>query len=173
MRAFIAIDIPEEMQEKIREIQGGLREFVTGSFQKGNFHLTLKFLGEVKEAKKAIRAMESLKDTKKFTIHFSCLGAFPNERYIRVIWIGVSKGSRELEEISRSLNESLGQEEGYVPHLTIARVREVSDKGKLLEYLEKPVDLGEFQADKVHLYKSELSPQGAIHTKIHTLDLPD
>ena len=111
MRAFIAIDIPEEMQEKIREIQEGLREFVTGSFQKGNFHLTLKFLGEIKEAKKAIKAMESLKDTRKFAVHFSGLGAFPNENYIRVIWIGVSKGSRELEEISRSLNESLGQKE--------------------------------------------------------------
>ncbi len=171
MRAFIAIDIPEEMQEKIREIQEGLREFVTGSFQKGNFHLTLKFLGEIKEAKKAIKAMESLKDTRKFAVHFSGLGAFPNENYIRVIWIGVSKGSRELEGISRSLNESLGQKERYVPHLTIARVRNVSDKEKLLEYLKRPVDLGEFQADKVHLYKSELTPEGAKHTRIHTIEL--
>ena len=166
MRAFIAIDIPDDMVVKIAEIQEELKEHITGSFQKANFHLTLKFFGEIKETKEVISAMDSLKK-KKFTIRFSGLGVFPTERYIRIIWLGITKGKQELEEI----NSLLEEKERYVPHLTIARVKRVKDKEKLLDYLKRPKELEEFQATAIHLYKSELSPEGAKHTKLHTVEL--
>jgi len=171
MRAFIAIDIPEEITGKIPELQKDLMKFAEGSFQKGNFHLTLKFLGEIKEADEAIKAIEALKSMPKFKIQLSGLGVFPSEKYIRVVWIGITQGAEELAKLSDSINASLGKKEEYVPHLTIARVARVLDKKGLLDYLKKPVDLGSFDISKIHLYKSELSPKGAVHTKMHTIEL--
>jgi len=171
MRAFIAIDLPEELTGKIPDLQKDLGKFAEGSFQKGNFHLTLKFLGEIKEADEAVKALDVLKAMPRFKIQLANLGVFPSEKYIRVVWIGITQGAEELEKMSKSLNDSLGKKEGFVPHLTIARVAKVLDKKGLLEYLKKPIDLGSFEASKVHLYKSELSPKGAVHTKMHSIEL--
>ena len=49
IRTFISVNIPEEIKEKIKEIQEKLPEFIGKKTESKNLHLTLKFLGEIDE----------------------------------------------------------------------------------------------------------------------------
>jgi len=49
MRAFISLELPEEIKKEIVKIQNKLPEFIGKKTEKQNLHLTLKFLGEVGE----------------------------------------------------------------------------------------------------------------------------
>ncbi len=100
MRTFIAIPLPQQSIEELGCIQKGLRSKMgTGvSWAAPNsIHLTLKFLGEVKEDQIAgiIRELNILcKSLPAFTIKCSGLGCFPNIRQPRVLWVGIEPDKR-------------------------------------------------------------------------------
>lgn len=180
MRVFIAVEIPESIRAKVAHVSEILQRsnLINGSFvSKENLHLTLKFIGDISEEQ-----LEKIKNKLK-EIHFhrfnsktEKIGFFPSEKYIKVIWIGIV--SEDLERLSSLINDSLGEigflkdQKGFENHLTIARIKNAKNKDLLMEKMKnihiKPEN---FDVDKFHLIKSELTSKGPIYKKIASFDL--
>ncbi|MFA5362234.1 MAG: RNA 2',3'-cyclic phosphodiesterase [Candidatus Omnitrophota bacterium] len=179
MRTFIAIELPEEVKEYLRRLQGKLKK--PGADVKwvtpGNIHLTLKFLGEIDE--NTVQAVENIiektaRTKRSFIVHVSSLGGFPGLTSPRVIWIGIDKGDTEVKEIAQDLEKSL-EEIGIPPenrefssHITIGRIRSKLNRAGLAQALTDfknapQTENIEFPVKKITLFKSTLTPQGPIY----------
>jgi 2'-5' RNA ligase len=179
IRSFVAVDLDEPVvRERILNAQSGLGQ--TGAQLKlvdpGIMHLTLRFLGEIPQATvdRVKEAMDSVRFS-RFETEFRGLGAFPNLNRMNVVWVGIKRGSEELNEIFRQLEPKLRQiglppdSKGFSAHLTIARVRSGMNRGALAEYVLglKEEDFGTMPVTAVRLKKSVLTPKGPIYTTIH------
>ena len=139
-------------------------------------HLTLRFLGEipistvelVKEAMSSVRFPS-------FDVDFQGLGAFPNLKRINVVWVGIRQGHEQLGEIFRQLEPKLrqfglpGDDKGFSPHLTIARVRSGLNRDPLADYIssKQEEEFGKMRMNSLRLKKSTLTPKGPIYETIH------
>lgn len=175
-RGFIAIDIhptPPILQfEKDIEKTGADVKLV----EPKNIHITLKFLGDTNEDHLASiqQAMkESVKGITPFPITLTRTGVFPNQNYIKVVWIGIHDGGI-INTIVKPLNfnlQNLGfqkEHKDFSPHLTVGRVKTARNKDHLLNVIAQYNTL-EFTSQKVHsirLKKSELTPRGPIYTTL-------
>lgn len=177
MRIFIAIEFSDMLKKQICDIQTKLRVIS----QKGrwkyidNFHLTLKFLGEVDLRKLTAvkRRMETVcKETEPFTLRISKAGMFPGKRCIRVVWLGVEGDTEKLyklhEKIENSLNDMDIKKERrqYTPHVTIGQDIKLN---KSFSEIKKSIDvrkLQEIKVDRIHLFKSEQSGGKRIYTSV-------
>ena len=176
MRLFVAVELPKEIKDKLYEFQLKLKPVVKAVFvHKKNIHLTLKFLGEV-ERKKVEGIKEKLKNVqvKKFKAGLDGCGVFPNEKFIRVVWVGL-KPKEKVMELQKKVDEELiefsEQETRFVSHLTLARVKNVKDKKGLLETLKSVKLEGEFEINEFSLIKSELSKDGPRYEVVETYSL--
>lgn len=139
-------------------------------------HLTLRFLGEI-PASTVERVKEALGSLKfaSFDVRFQGLGAFPNMKRINVVWVGMTQGQDQMGEIFRQLEPKLrqlglpGDDKGFNPHLTIARVRSGLNRGPLADYVStmREEEFGVMKANSVRLKKSTLTPKGPIYETIH------
>ncbi|MFC2140599.1 RNA 2',3'-cyclic phosphodiesterase [Candidatus Auribacterota bacterium] len=176
MRTFIAIEIDHAIRDKIGEIQHRLA-FLNSKISlvpPQNMHLTLKFLGELGEEEVALLKeglARYLKGTHKFSLHFSGSGVFPSEQRVRVVWVGIDKGKRELTSLSQTI-EPLFTEIGievdkkpFSPHITIGRVKVLKDREKLLKVIKEmgTIAYGTQVANKVVFKKSILGKSGAVY----------
>jgi len=182
LRAFIALDIPANIQHAIREATGTLRRDI-GSLVKWvpreGMHLTLKYLGDVSPA--SVDALTHMLRTQAdlcspFEILVGGLGSFPSLRRPRVILLGI-QAPAGLVALYRGIESAcvrLGYESetrGFSPHLTIGRVRQYAtppEGQKVSQVLRTSTidSLGTARVDSVQLYKSELKPDGAVYTKL-------
>ncbi len=184
MRCFIAIPLPEYIHKQLAQIQSQLKE--TGADVKwvnsGNIHLTLKFLGEVEEAKSKTISEELKKISCKHTNFKTCageLGTFPTLSNPRVIWIGINKNEDKIIKLQKGIEEvfqSLDFEKEtrpFHPHLTLGRVRDKKNIQSLIQKIKSSLSLQDncFAADKIVLLKSALKPQGAEYTTIDEFKL--
>lgn len=143
-----------------------------------NLHLTLKFLGEVKEERikeisKILRELS--RRFKKFEFSLKNIGAFPDKHSPRVIWVGAEEGREEMIELQKEIEEelvSLGfkkEARGFHPHLTIARVKRKADFKELFRVAYKS---RVFLIEGLVLFKSTLTPKGPIYEKVEKFPLP-
>ena len=182
-RVFVAIDIDEEVRNRIVATQGQLE--ATGADVKlvepPNIHVTMKFLGEVPE-KKVGEITEALKraiaGTSKFDIGVKGMGVFPNLNYVRVVWAGVEEGKEELVELQRKIEMELQKigfrlERDFVAHLTIARVRTAKQKDRLAGFIKEMsgTEFGVSRALAVELKQSMLTPKGPIYSTLTKVEL--
>src|SRR5579872_5686260 len=93
MRAFIAIDVRDEIRKQLAETQRRLRPAAPDAkwSRPEGFHLTLKFLGEISDAQitKVTGALTALGSFKPFPIEVKGFGFFPQPHKPRVFWAGV------------------------------------------------------------------------------------
>jgi len=168
MRAFIAIEIPEGLNEYIECLQKKFEGLGKINFTKKPYHLTLKFLGEISEDQ--FVEIDSLLKTikmKPFELEFTKLGVFPNENYIKVLWLGVKGRVNELQQkIDSILKEMFCKDKRFHPHITIGRVKFVNDKKKIKELLGLDVKKLRFEVKEFRLIKSELTPDGPVYTDL-------
>ncbi|MBI5124208.1 MAG: RNA 2',3'-cyclic phosphodiesterase [Candidatus Omnitrophica bacterium] len=186
MRAFIAIELSEEIRDTLEQIQSHLE--YSGAdvkwVEKDNIHLTLKFLGEISEEKlkQIIAALEIIaKGSSAFEISLKDIGAFPKIEYPRVIWAGLDKGTTESKILAEKIDDALSkigfQKEArpFAAHLTIGRVRSPKNKEALKEKLKSIEGLGSRVQGQVIssviLFQSTLTPKGSIYTKLHEAHL--
>ncbi|MBS7655866.1 RNA 2',3'-cyclic phosphodiesterase [Candidatus Bathyarchaeota archaeon] len=178
IRCFIAIDIDQEnILEKILKIQKVLERSNADLklVEPQNIHVTLKFLGEIEEAKvnKVIEALKTIQ-FKSFKINLKGLGAFPTINYPRVLWIGMANGFKESSLIFTQLEEKLvklgfpKEERGFSPHITIARVKSGRGKSELIKILQefKNEEFGEITVESVKLKRSDLTSKGPIYSTL-------
>jgi 2'-5' RNA ligase len=191
LRTFIAVDIPSQLQNTIQQKTTPLRQTLGSALVRWvaveNLHLTLKFLGDVSSTSvdmlaQMLRAEANL--IHAFDMQVTGLGAFPSLKRPRVLFIRI-QAPAGLEALTRGVDSAcarLGYESeaegrrGFSPHLTIGRVRQdipPAGQQKIRSVLaEAAIDsLGTARVDLVHLYKSDLQPNGSVYTKLFSAPL--
>jgi 2'-5' RNA ligase len=188
LRAFVAVEIPPEIRQAIENKTAPVRAALNASIIRwvpsANLHLTLKFLGDISPANvemlSQILSME-VSQHQAFEIAFEGLGAFPNSRRARVIWIGI-QAPAGLEALHRGIDSAsvtLGypaEKRPFSPHLTIGRVKQnINSTGmkKIGAMLGETHigSLGSTHVTAVHLFKSDLKPTGAVYTRLFSAPL--
>ncbi|MCK4730396.1 MAG: RNA 2',3'-cyclic phosphodiesterase [Candidatus Aenigmarchaeota archaeon] len=177
MRAFIAINLPDRIKDKILEMTKEFQEKGIRKVGKQNLHLTLKFLGDVNE-KKVEEIMQILKtvDCVKFEVSLKNMGFFPNESFIKVVWLGIENGRNELIELQKQIDQKLEKygfkpEKNYEPHFTIARVKSIKDKKEFLDKMKEIKFEDNFSVSNFELMESKLSPSGPVYRELLTKGL--
>jgi 2'-5' RNA ligase len=178
VRSFLAFDIDSDIvRKKLTDVQTLLVK--TGADLKPvepeNIHITMRFLGNVSEStvQKIFDSMQKLNFV-PFDVKIHGVGAFPDVRYPRVVWAGITEGANDLRQIFSQFEphlQALGfspDPKGFSPHLTIARVRSGKNKAELAKLLtdNKDFRFGIVRAKCFRLKKSELTPRGPIYSTL-------
>lgn len=175
-RGFLSIDIGSfpkllQFENEIRQ-SGAIVKLV----EPENVHITLKFLGDTDDGQiDRIEEMmkDSVEEVEPFDIQLKGAGVFPNQKYIKVIWIGIKNGEN-IKKIAKKIDEQISglgyekEKREFSAHLTIARVKSAKNKEKLMQIVEKYRD-AEFaiiKIDTINLKKSDLTPKGPIYTTL-------
>lgn len=179
IRTFLAIDLPEEIKVQIENVQNRLKTAVKGIrwTRPEGIHLTLKFFGNISENQIYDISSVVEKNTvnvRPFTLNVSMLGTFPNPKRPRVLWLGIGGSVERLLYLQREIEkdlESIGfqrENRAFKAHLTLGRVKSPKNVKGLSEVIENEgiYDAGSFRAGGLTLLKSDLTPQGAIYTKL-------
>ncbi len=178
MRCFIAIELPEAVKEELKSLTARLKPLSRGIRWAAveGIHLTLKFLGEVREDAVAgvSNALTGVCAAHRpFNILIRGTGAFPGMRYPRVIWVGIERRD-DLQALQRDIDEALAllgferEQRTFTPHLTLGRVKE----GDRVDAVMKEVAtfgetvFGTIDVAQVVLMKSTLKPSGAEYSPI-------
>jgi 2'-5' RNA ligase len=172
VRCFIGFVLPQNIKKHVDEIQ---KEIVSWPImckfvEVENLHVCMSFLGEVDE--KEIDCIgkkldEICKIYPKFEAVVNGVKAIPNESYIRVLALDVSDSKGIMESIRKEVVEKIGGD-SHPPHLTLCRVKNVSDKKSVVQKLEEMKSVGEiFHVAGMQLIKSELSRSGPVYSVIH------
>jgi 2'-5' RNA ligase len=175
MRCFISIELPEDIKNELGKIQAEISKISDVKMrmvEEDNLHLTLKFLGEITDFQ-INQIKEILKELnfKKFNASLNSVGIFPSPSFIRVIWIGLEP-SFMIKEMHARIDEEIAKlklkrDYQFESHITLARVKFVKDKEKLVGRLKDiKVPALSFDVDSISLKKSTLARQGPIYEDI-------
>jgi RNA 2',3'-cyclic 3'-phosphodiesterase len=186
VRLFLAINLEPDVRRAIVDATASLRAAApTLSWvDEARLHLTLKFLGE--HPPDVVRSLsESVSRVterhRPFSMHLGEIGAFPNFRRARVVWMGIEREPR-LELLHHDIElacEQLGFEldgRAFLPHLTLARVkggdRTEEDELRRLARASKRVEF-EQDADvqSVDVMKSDMTVTPSRYERLHTATL--
>ena len=181
IRAFIAVDLP--VSQKVLEVINELKKIQLNAkiVEIENLHLTIKFLGDTDEIlidKIGEILSNVIKDMPSFEISLKKIGVFPNQKYIKVVWIGV-ENTEILKKIAEKIDSKLvglgfeKEKRSFSAHLTIARVKSPRNKEKLLGLLNKYQDTNfqKLKVNKIFLKKSVLTPEGPIYTNLKEIEI--
>jgi 2'-5' RNA ligase len=178
IRSFLAFDIENDtVLNRLAAVQRLLVQ--TGADLKlvepQNIHITIRFLGNITPAmvEKTFDAMKQVQFT-PFNVQMKGLGAFPDLRYPRVVWAGITDGADPLKTVFSQLEPRLRglgfspDHKGFSPHLTIARVRSGRNKAQLADFTTENAncDFGTIKAQCLRLKKSDLTPKGPIYSTL-------
>jgi 2'-5' RNA ligase len=184
IRSFLAIELPKPILRKIEEVQGDLRSTRADVrwVNPEKIHLTLKFFGNIEESRiepifKSIE--EPIRNTLPFSLEVRGVGAFPHLRNPRVIWMGLVDGREVLVSFQKQIEtqlEKIGfqpEDRPFHPHLTLGRMKSSRGKEELVGRIErhKEEEFGDFQVERVILFKSDLKPSGPIYTLLKEIKL--
>ena len=179
IRCFVAIEIPHPIQGLLEPVQTRLQsEIRRASWTKlGNFHLTLKFLGDVRPETVDVvsEAVQNVADAQvPFSIEFGGVGAFPNFTRPRVLWVGIKQGALTISDLVKSVNVELKRlgfptDNRFHPHLTLGRLRAPVNLDSLQNKLRQydTIDGAIVNVNKIALMQSQLHPNGAIYTPLN------
>ena len=174
VRAFIALDLPKETQTYLDCITKLLKQtdYHASWTRPGNFHLTLKFLGDILEStiSKIAKRLEAIQLELPISYRFAKLGGFPNLKKPKILWFGLDselsiKLAKEVDNVFHELGFSL-EDKAFMPHVTLGRIKELGavDLEKLSTEFPKPPQSGAFE--RLVLFKSELLPSGPIYSAL-------
>jgi RNA 2',3'-cyclic 3'-phosphodiesterase len=180
IRSFLAIEFPEEILKGIVVVQDRLKSRIYGDIRwvrPEGIHLTLKFFGDIPPGdvanissvvEKAAAGVDPL------ALAIGGTGVFPDLRRPRVLWLGMTGDVERLLILQRELEGELQrigfprEERPFRPHLTLGRIRSSRGMADLAKVLEKgrAYDAGRFVAAGLSLFRSELTPRGALYTRL-------
>ncbi|MTI60639.1 MAG: RNA 2',3'-cyclic phosphodiesterase [Firmicutes bacterium] len=187
MRLFVAIKLPALLRDNLcRQLDILKKEINTGLkwVEKDHYHITLRFLGEVKgdkifDIKKAIDIVAQ--GTPIAPLLFKGSGAFPYPDYPKIFYLRVKKGENYLKIIHHKLEDELvkigfkREDRSYTPHITLARSRRNTDMKRLScdikGLMNREFFVGEMTLEKISLIKSELKSDGPVYQDIYSVSL--
>lgn len=176
MRIFLAFDFEESIEKDSLEIIDRIKRsgFIGNWTKRGNFHLTLFFLGEQQknEIVKATDAFFSELPTEAITLKSKELGMFFKNGSPSVIWLGFER-ERKVEHIFES-GKKFYSPYGYdfkgkfIPHLTLGRLKRVPmDFRNVMNSISNQQK--EYKIAGITLYQSELTSEGPVYTPLRKL----
>lgn len=174
-RLFVAIDLPDEIAERLITLNPHYRGLIFAAPKQ--VHLTLAFFGNVEPP-----LVDQLKEKlgvisfRAFFLPVTGLGVFSRNGMPHILWIGVGRAHPHLFQLHKRVNEGALacnlpiEERTWTPHFTIARARGVS-KELMRSFLKKHSEFegGMFRVDAFHLYQSQLTAAGPIHQRLLTI----
>ena len=197
-RCFIGLALPEAWQEGLARVtlrlSGELRSRISWT-RPGNWHLTLKFLGEVDEARlpglpdqsdqpdqsgqsgqsdliQALRAVSFA----PFALAVGRAGSFPpaGRGAVKALWAGLRLGGRESAGLAAQVERALAplgfapEKRPFAPHLTLGRVKDavLGDDWALVERALAAESWPVAQADRFVLWRSVLGPGGPQYSRL-------
>lgn len=174
-RLFIGIGLPQSYQDLVRPFTDTLSTNLSSKVswtKPGNWHLTLKFLGDTEEsAVPAISEALAAIDLPAFVMQAGGAGVFPNLKRPRVAWLSLEQGAQECVILAQAVEDALyplgieRENRTFRPHLTLGRIKRLARddwKAALDKAGKRPWP--EFTVDRFFLWKSDLKPTGAVHT---------
>jgi 2'-5' RNA ligase len=194
MRIFIALDIDDDIRQRIQRFMEGVSGFAPDVrwVRPESLHVTLKFIGEksnevVEEIKRSLSGVRS----ESFEITFRSYGFFPTAKAARVFWVGIESGPQlaSLAKAVDAVTSALGipkEDHPFAPHLTLARGggrsgaprwHEGDATNKNFHHLQEKLaalptpEFGTMAAHEFFLYQSQLSAGGSRYTKIASFAL--
>jgi len=184
IRSFLAIELPKPILKKIEEVKRDLRlahadvRWVSPE----KIHLTLKFFGNIEESKiqPIVKSIEGLiQTTPPFSLRVKGMGAFPQLKNPRVIWMGLTNGKENVISLQQRLEvllEKIGfkaEDRPFQPHLTFGRVKTSRGREELVRGIERhrEEEFGDFDVETVLFFKSDLRPSGSIYTPLKEMKL--
>jgi 2'-5' RNA ligase len=184
IRSFLAIEIPRTILKKIEEVEEDLKSSRADVrwVSPEKIHLTLKFFGNIDESRiePIIQSIEGpTRIASPIPLKVRGVGAFPHVKNPRVIWMGLVDGKEVLAYFQKQLErelEKIGfepEERAFHPHLTLGRMKSSKGREALAGRMErhKEEEFGDFQVERVVLFKSDLKPTGPIYTPLRELKL--
>jgi len=183
LRTFFAIELPD-----------GVRGWINGNViiplsklpckvtwvAPKNIHLTMRFLGEITfdEVAKVIQgASQSIKGISPIPLNLLEIGTFGGHSP-RVVWIGIGGEKDKLAALYDKIENSCRasglspDDKKFSPHITIGRVKSPAHTAQLISAIKKieikPLD---FIANEIILFKSTLTPSGAIYDVVERFAL--
>lgn len=183
MRVFIGIPLSENLKDAVAGLQHELEQCVKmKAVERENLHWTVKFIGDKNQSQ--IGAIKSALDTLKsslnpFSVTLFGAGVFPaTVQRPNVMWVGARDEPAFralLEEVDVALSKiGVAQEKrGYTPHLTIGRIKTITDEAAFKKFLDfnKSREFGKMVIDHLVLYESVLDPSGPAYSKLHEAKL--
>ena len=170
-RLFVAIDFPQSVRRLLVDLDPQIRGVRWIAAEQ--MHLTLGFFGDVPEDVDAkFREKLSAIRFSAFFLPLAGVGTFPPKGPPKIIWIGIGRGHPHLFQLHKRVTDAalaVGLEPDlrpFHPHITLARCRDVSPQS-IRKFLQTNVDLdaGMVHVESFHLYSSQLTPAGPIHTR--------
>jgi 2'-5' RNA ligase len=179
-RVFCAFELPESLRSRIQSHVQKVREAVTDAAaswsRPENIHLTMKFFGNVDQAKALVISDVLARVAKEFSavgIAVGGTGVFPRPSRPQVLWIGIDDRTGALAKLQKRLEDECAREgfpkedRAFRPHLTIARIRNPHNANRLAEaHLKLEFASVEVSLSELVLFRSELSPKGSKYTPI-------
>ncbi len=185
LRVFVAVNLPAGVRTFLAGLQHRLARLdVKGTFpDPETLHLTLTFiksLPPVRVDDVRVCMEKAVSRIPFFSLSASGIGVFPSIKHPRVIWSGV-RGQTDIlgtlaAHLEQQLFESLGivfDKKRFSPHLTLVRVKNDISPRAMVQLIQKFENAAsqEFLVSDIRLFRSELSPSGAIHYPLGSVSL--
>ncbi len=188
IRSFIAVELPNDLRAELKRLQAKLKMDEPSGVRWVNpdgIHLTLKFLGDVAVDRidEVTMAMETaVQGLSSFNLEVKGLGAFPNLSRVRVVWVGLGGELDKLAQLVERIESNVSplgfptEPRPLSPHLTLARVgdKALPDERQKLGQIVASTKFearSAIEVKAVNLIKSELTPQGAIYSRLSSVEL--
>jgi RNA 2',3'-cyclic 3'-phosphodiesterase len=181
VRLFVGLELDERvrtaaavvaarLETRLSEVARGFRaRWIPDS----NLHITVWFFGEIAEDAAAV-LIEQLRAPLRvspFELAVRGCGAFPRSGPPRVLWIGTAEGKAAMVDAYAAVVRRLAtlgylpEAREYSPHVTLARVRDPGDAARAVCQVlaGDAADCGRTVVDALTLFRSRLSPHGAVY----------
>lgn len=168
LRLFLAVEVPKRQKRSVEQSIAPLRAEITNARWTVHqmWHVTLKFFGEVPEGRlEKVQEVisQAVIGTEVIESQLTDIGAFPNLRRARVLWVGITDPSDALRALAGRVEAGWpdAKPRPLHPHVTLARfnhparVANVIDKFRPLN-----LDRSPFAIEKAILYRSHLGAGG-------------
>ncbi|RDE13052.1 MAG: RNA 2',3'-cyclic phosphodiesterase [Candidatus Thorarchaeota archaeon] len=174
LRVFLSVHITDEpLLARISNIQRRLDQEAAKLklVEKENIHFTFRFFGDtslsrIEEMRKTLETVS----IDPFTISIAGVGAFPSSHRPNVIWVGVNQNAERMAELKTKIDVLLANlgyppEKNFKAHATIARVRALRNRERLLNNLELLAReaVGTMTVSAFQMTKSTLKPSGPVY----------
>jgi 2'-5' RNA ligase len=182
IRAFLALEIPDQIRSQLASKLEGLRHELPKArwTRPQGWHLTLKFLGEAERPVLADLGAEfgpRICGTGSISVKFEKTGFFPSSMRPRVAWVGgTADGAETVVAAVEEAAEIAGFPRDRRPwsiHLTLARLKAQWPKSAVDRFLEwgDNLDLEAYTCREAVLFSSDLQPGGAVYTALERFSL--
>jgi RNA 2',3'-cyclic 3'-phosphodiesterase len=187
MRLFVGVEVDARVRQVAERMVEQLRRVLPSHLSArwvppDNLHLTVRFIGHVGDDRVGaiIRALTPPMDVGPFDVELNGCGRFPPKGPPRVLWIGISRGLRELTAIHDACNRRLAplgftpEDRPFSAHLTLARIKDAPPRiGQDVDQAVAavPRDAVIFPVDHVTVFESRTSSTGSRYTSLARIPL--